>query len=95
MKEHIDRIAERMTEPALFELMAEECVEMAHACLKAARKLRGENPTPLHLPEIVRTVSAEWADVCLTAQALALEPDEDIMREKAQRWIGRLEAGKC
>ena len=29
--------------PAMLEQTAEECVEMAHACLKMARYMRGEN----------------------------------------------------
>ena len=29
--------------PAMLEQTAEECIEMAHACLKLARYMRGEN----------------------------------------------------
>ena len=31
---------------ATYEMLAEECSELAQACLKYARILRGENPTP-------------------------------------------------
>lgn len=33
-------------EAATYELLAEECIELAHAALKMARVKRGENPTP-------------------------------------------------
>lgn len=32
--------------PAMLEQCAEECTELAQACLKLARKIRNENPTP-------------------------------------------------
>jgi len=37
MKSIVDRIGK----PALLEQTAEECTELAHACLKEARRLRG------------------------------------------------------
>ena len=40
-------ILEHVGEAAVLEQTAEECAELAHACLKMARKLRGENPTPV------------------------------------------------
>ena len=38
--------------PAVLEQTAEECAELNHACLKMARKLRGENYTPATWEEI-------------------------------------------
>lgn len=34
-------IVDRIGKPALLEQTAEECTELAHACLKEARRLRG------------------------------------------------------
>ena len=42
MKNIVDRIGL----PATLEQTAEECAELAHACLKEARRMQGENPTP-------------------------------------------------
>jgi len=53
-------------EPATLELMAEECVELAHACLKLARYERGENPTPKTKDECIQSVTEELADVWVT-----------------------------
>lgn len=39
-------ILNRIGLPALLEQTAEECSELAQACLKYARLLRQENPTP-------------------------------------------------
>lgn len=57
---------------ALLELMAEECSEMAQACLKMARKLRKENPTPLSEAEIWEHVNEEAADVEICIESLLL-----------------------
>lgn len=53
MKNIVDRIGL----PALLEQTAEECTELAHACLKEARRLRGENPTPKTTPECWLAIS--------------------------------------
>lgn len=60
------RLIDTIGEPATLELMAEECVELAHACLKLARFERGENPTPKTKDECVRSVTEELADVWVT-----------------------------
>ena len=36
-------LLEKIGKPAMLEQTAEECVELAHACLKLARYYRGEN----------------------------------------------------
>ena len=41
-------IVDRIGKPALPEQTAEECAELAHVCLKEARRLRGENPSSKH-----------------------------------------------
>ena len=42
----MNKIIEQIGECAVLEQLAEECVELAQAALKLARKKRGENPTP-------------------------------------------------
>ena len=87
----------KLSDAALFEQLAEECVELAHASLKMARKLRNENPTPKTIEEIYDSVIEELADVTLTSSIL-IELDnldatsiENLANEKARRWIKRLE----
>ena len=49
--------------PATLEQMAEECNELAHACLKLARYLRGENPVHSKTKEeMVDNLHEEMAD---------------------------------
>ena len=57
------KIVEEIGIPALFEQTAEECVELAHICMKLARKLRQENPTPINIPDIMSKLGEETADV--------------------------------
>lgn len=63
-------IIERIGKPALLEQTAEECAELAHACLKEARRLRGENPTPKTTPECWLAISEELADLQLCMELL-------------------------
>ena len=65
------RLIDEIGEPALLELVAEECVELAHAALKLARVERGENPTPRTREGCRRKVEEEWADVMITLSELA------------------------
>lgn len=56
-------IIDAIGEPALLEHVAEECTELAQACLKLARVERGENPTPYTEGECQHAVIEEWADL--------------------------------
>ena len=82
------------------EQTAEECTELAKACLKLARKLRKENPTPLTLTEIVENLNEEVADISLCIeelrQAAIIDPQkiETIYATKEKRWYERLEESK-
>lgn len=94
MKNIVDRIGK----PALLEQTAEECAELAHACLKEARRLRGENPTPCTAEECHSKIVAEEADVqnCMRrlVEAGYMWTREDV-EGKQNRWNQRLdEAGK-
>ena len=55
-------IVDRIGKPAMLEQTAEECAELAHACLKEARRLLGENPTPKTTPECWLAISEELTD---------------------------------
>ena len=60
MKKLVDYIGE----PALLEQTAEECMELAFACLKLARMKRGENKVWGHTEnELVNKIEEESADV--------------------------------
>jgi hypothetical protein len=62
--------------PATLEQMAEECNELAHACLKLARYRRGENL--VHgktYSELVDNLHEEMADVYVTLREIRKIPD--------------------
>ena len=89
-------IYEEVGEPAALELVAEEAAELAQACLKLSRILRGENPTPV--PEVLAAekVMEEAADVqtALSVLSSAQRYNEDkviyIQWKKSERWKERL-----
>lgn len=91
-------IIERIGKPALLEQTAEECAELAHACLKEARRLRGENPTPKTTPECWLAISEELADLQLCMELLegagyGQDPvaAADQRAAKLLRWRDRLD----
>ena len=92
-------IVDRIGLPALLEQTAEECAELAHACLKEARRLRGENPTPVTMDEAEENLRKEVGDV-LTCVATVTEPGNMAggliewnmeIGKNAARWRQRLE----
>ena len=89
-------IARIIGTPALLEQTAEECSELAQACLKMARKLRGENPTPKSKAEIWESVNEEAADVQLCIESLlnsSVLSNTEINSWKSikmKRWIDRI-----
>ena len=91
-------IVEHIGVPALLEQTAEECCELAQACLKMARKIRDENPTPKSIEDIRDGLVEEAADVELCLELLEFETKllsyievDRIMEEKKARWVNRLE----
>ena len=91
-------IVDRIGKPALLEQTAEECTELAHACLKEARRLRGENPTPKTTPECWLAISEELADLQLCMELLegagyGQDPvaAADQRAAKLLRWRDRLD----
>ena len=71
MAEETTKLADKIGMPAMLELMAEEATELAHACQKAARLLRNENPSPGHtMDELMDHVEEEMADVYISLREM-------------------------
>jgi len=90
------RLADSIGRPALLEQLAEESVELAHAALKLARKLRGESPTPVDEESLTRNLMEEIADVDVMLSELAgteIYDGEAVARMcniKTRRWESRI-----
>lgn len=89
-RDRVNFIKGALSEASLYEQLAEECVELAHACQKKARKLRDENPTPMKTDEIDKNVVEEYTDVRLVAHLLNIDVDAQLYWEKSERWTERL-----
>lgn len=87
-------IQKKMSQAALYDILAEEATELAHAALKMSRKLRNESPTPMSISEITAYVIEEFTDVTLCAKILDLSPDEGLMAFKQNRWTERLNSSQ-
>lgn len=98
-KEKID-VVNDIGVPATLELCAEEAVELAHAALKMARKLRGENPTPKSMDDIIECLTEELGDVQINIDkileyGIVPKADVDAVKEfKRKRWEERLREKK-
>ena len=82
-------IKQKVSEAALYEQLAEECVELAHAALKLARIKRGENPTPVSAEEAMDAVMEEYTDLRLVAYVLEMGWDVEVFEQKLLRWHKR------
>lgn len=95
MNNDID-LANYIGKPALLELTAEECVELAHACLKLARVIRQENPTPVTSDEAIANVEEEIADIdicideLIKSQIINIKNLLDVKRFKMERLGNRI-----
>lgn len=64
-------LIEYIGKPALLEQTAEECIELAFACLKLARYMRGENKVPGRSEtELLYSLHREFADVQIVLDQL-------------------------
>ena len=88
--DYIHEIRERVPAAALYEQLAEECVELAHAALKMARYLRNENPTPLTEEQIRDSLAEEASDVNGVAKILDIKCEPSATNMKLSRWHDRL-----
>ena len=84
------RIRGMLSEAALYEQLAEEAAELAHAASKCARILRGENPTPVAEKDARERVIEELSDVAHVARVIELEVDAGQIYQKNMRWFARL-----
>lgn len=89
-------VVEEIGMAATLEQCAEECVELAHACLKMARILRGENPTPVNEETAIKRINEESADVMVCINAivesglLSYEAIDSEVMIKTDRWVNRI-----
>lgn len=85
-------IRSKLSEAALFEGLAEEATELAHAAQKLARIKRGENPTISNESETILNLIEEFSDVKLYADILGLTVSDSVIEEKFKRWCRRLDS---
>lgn len=90
-------IVDKVGLPATLEQCAEECSEFAAICLKLARKIRNENPTPRTFEEIRLDFIEELSDASLLIDILSAETNlssEDVVDSikirKLTRWVDRI-----
>ena len=83
-------VRDKVSMPALYAMLAEEPAELAHAACKAFRYTEGSNPTPLTSDAIYDKLIEELSDVTLITHILGIQPNENIMQAKLQRWEERL-----
>lgn len=88
--DYIREINKRVPTAAMYEQLAEECVELAHASLKIARYLRRENPTPMTEEQIKHNLIEEASDIHLVSRILNIKPDVHVVNAKLARWYNRL-----
>ena len=81
------KVEDMLDKPVLFEQLAEEAVELAHAALKYARALRGENPIRMSDDEAFSKITEEYTDVIQCARILGIGTDEEQIIAKNQRRI--------
>lgn len=92
-----DYILEHTGICSVFEQCAEECCELGQVCLKMARKIRNQNPTPKRMNEIEKDFKEEVADVLVCLSVLiksnnltTFEELENIFDMKIKRWVERV-----
>lgn len=81
-------LVEHIGEPAMYEQLAEECVELSHAALKLARYLRGENKVHGHTEEDLRDhLCEEFADLIVCSQEIDRANLVDV--DRVEEWINK------
>ena len=91
----VDDIRKVIGLPAAYEGLAEEAVELAHAALKVARILRGDNPTPADLEKDKKAVREEYTDLMIYVFTLGIALDPGIYIDKIQRMRARIREAKA
>lgn len=102
IEQRLDKVRELSTGASLYEQVAEEATELAHAAQKIARYLRGEQPLAedFDILKAEENFKEEYGDVLLSVDAVVGLPYEDFYIEtmesydkKLDRWVERLEEG--
>lgn len=89
--EAVDQIRNTLSPAAIFEQLAEECVELAKCAQKQARFMRQENPTDADQVDLVKETDEEVCDVLVCLEVLGLNPNNNLMQAKLGRWAGRIQ----
>lgn len=91
-RDEIYFIRAHISEPALWEGLAEECAELGKEALKVARLMRGENPTPADSNSTLSKAKIEMGDVLNYLELLdILMVDSPSRRIKIGRMYERLQ----
>lgn len=90
----IEVVKGNLSEASLYEQMAEEAAELSQACLKKARILRGENPTPILSNTANMDVLEEFTDVHVVSRILGLTVNSGVFLYKMNRWAARIQDAK-
>lgn len=90
-----NRQPQDLSRPVLLMQAAEECSELAKACLKLARKIDGTNPTPVSMQELCQSITEEYSDVYLSMGYVShvcniYLKDPYVIKSKKKRWTDRL-----
>jgi NTP pyrophosphatase (non-canonical NTP hydrolase) len=84
-------IREHTPDAALYEQLAEEAVELAHAAIKYSRVLRKESPTPVTSIQAEMAIEEEYNDLLTVAIVAPAATQANLMIEsKLARWAERL-----
>lgn len=92
-------LSDKIGTPAMLEQTAEECTELAYACLKLARTMRGNNPSVRSESQMNDKLREGVADVMICIDELfycELVPEdvvENIMLQKIRRQDDRFKIG--
>lgn len=90
--DNLTYIRKNISQDELFLQLAEECMELAHVCMKMHRIINGSNPTPAGICDTMDHVEEELSDVALCCDILDISANNNIMKGKLARWVDRLGA---
>lgn len=86
-----DNIINLIGEEAMWLQLAEEASELSQAACKMARYLHGTNPVAKSETSIRANIIEEFSDVINCARHLSIPIHEDLINNKNERWIKRIE----
>ena len=95
LKNNTEIVKESLSEATLYEQLAEEASELSQACLKKARVIRGENPTPVNDETASMMVSEELTDIYVVSQVLGIKVNGELFWSKMHRWAERINESKA